>query len=395
MNFIDICAGIGGIRHGLELAGHKCVGFCEIDNYAVRSYRAIYDTEGEWYANDITKLGPEDVPYADLWTFGSPCQNISVAGRRVGIRGERSGIYFNIIDLIKGKEESAKPEWILMENVKNLLSVNAGWDFSDVLIEMDEAGYDVQWQVLNSKAFGVPQNRERCFIIGHLRSRGGREILPVREADGKNLVRLIGGSQGQRVYDINGVSCTINSQGGGMGARTGLYFIDMSNNNSKITENARCLTARDRGISNYPGERSGVLDVRPIINPGRETVRQNGRRMKDNGDDMFTLTAQDRHGVAISGIYTKSSERFQKKGIPNLSRCLKANIHDAGVTDGFRIRRLTPRECWRLQGFSDEQFDKARPITSDAQLYKQAGNAVTVNVAYAIGLRLKEAEMPI
>ncbi len=179
MTFLDLCSGIGGFRLGLETAGHKCIGYCEYDKFARASYEAMYDTEGEWKAHDVTKLKPEDVPYADIWCFGFPCQDISVAGKQRGLVGKRSGIYYNIIDLLKGKEESAKPSYLLVENVKNLLSINAGFDFASVLSEMDEAGYDCRWQVLNSKNFGVPQNRERVFIIANLRSRGRREILPL------------------------------------------------------------------------------------------------------------------------------------------------------------------------------------------------------------------------
>lgn len=151
MTFLDLCSGIGGFRLGLETAGHKCIGYCEYDKFARASYEAMYDTEGEWKAHDVTKLKPEDVPYADIWCFGFPCQDISVAGKQRGLVGKRSGIYYNIIDLLKGKEESAKPSYLLVENVKNLLSINAGFDFASVLSEMDEAGYDCRWQVLNSK----------------------------------------------------------------------------------------------------------------------------------------------------------------------------------------------------------------------------------------------------
>ena len=142
MTFLDLCSGIGGFRLGLETAGHKCIGYCEYDKFARVSYEAMYDTEGEWKAHDVTKLKPEDVPYADIWCFGFPCQDISVAGKQRGLVGKRSGIYYNIIDLLKGKEESAKPSYLLVENVKNLLSINAGFDFASVLSEMDEAGYD-------------------------------------------------------------------------------------------------------------------------------------------------------------------------------------------------------------------------------------------------------------
>ena len=151
MTFLDLCSGIGGFRLGLETAGHKCIGYCEYDKFARASYEAMYDTEGEWKAHDVTKLKPEDVPYADIWCFGFPCQDISVAGKQRGLVGKEVEYITTLLTLLKGKEESAKPAYLLVENVKNLLSINAGFDFASVLSEMDEAGYDCRWQVLNSK----------------------------------------------------------------------------------------------------------------------------------------------------------------------------------------------------------------------------------------------------
>lgn len=185
LTFLDICAGIGGFRLGMENAGHKCIGYCEYDKYARASYEAMYDTEGEWKADDITKLKPEEVPYADVWCFGFPCQDISIAGKQGGLSGRRSGIYYSIIDLIKGKEESDRPTYLLVENVKNLFSINGGFDFAAVLSEMDEAGYDVRWQVLNSKDFGVPQSRERYSLSQILEAEvdGKYYLSPERTAE--------------------------------------------------------------------------------------------------------------------------------------------------------------------------------------------------------------------
>ncbi|OLS02574.1 DNA (cytosine-5-)-methyltransferase [Tissierella creatinophila] len=405
MEFIDLCAGIGGFRLGLELAGHKCVGFCEIDKYAVKSYKAMHDTEGEWYRDDITKLKSEEIPYADIWTFGFPCQDISVAGKQKGLRGERSGIYFSIIDLIKGKEEKDKPTYLLIENVKNLLSINGGFDFTTVLSELDQAGYDAMWQVLNSKDFGVPQNRERVFIIANLRSRGRREILPIGGENSAAIKQIIDGRQGDRVLDPKGISCTLTGNGGGWGGKTGLYFIDQSTTKTKITENSRCITSRyTAGIVNRTAMNSGVLEARAVITPERKEKRQNGRRMKDLDEPMFTLTGQDRHGVAIKEATKKGFAEAEigdsiNVSFPNsktrrgrvgkkVAQTLDTKCMQATLSDNYRIRRLTPKECFRLQGFPDEMFEKARKVNSDSQLYKQAGNAVTVNVAYAIAMTL-------
>jgi DNA (cytosine-5)-methyltransferase 1 len=280
MKFLDLFAGIGGFRLGMEMAGHQCVGWCEIDKYARKSYIAMHNPKGdEWFAEDIKKVQPNEVPKADVWCFGFPCQDISIAGKQRGLTGERSGLFYTVIDLIKSKKEEDKPSILFIENVKNLLSINGGWDFATILFELDEAGYDAEWQIINSSWF-VPQNRERIFIIGHLRGKSARKVLPISGSNSKTLKQLIGGQQGMRVYDSKGISCTISSEGGGWGAKTGLYLI----NN--------------------------------------------------------------------------------------------------------RIRRLTPKECFRLQGFPDEYFHKAQKVNSDTQLYKQAGNSVTVSVIYEIAKRL-------
>lgn len=401
MNFIDFCSGIGGFRLGLELAGYKCIGFCEKDKFAVKSYRAMFDTKGEWYADDVTKLKSEDIPYADLWCFGFPCQDISVAGKQRGLSGDRSGIYFSIIDLVKGKEEKDKPTYLLIENVKNLLSINDGFDFAEVLSELDQAGYDAMWQVLNSKDFGVPQNRERVFIVANLRSRGRREILPITGENAAALKQIIGGMQGYRVYDTDGISATLIGNAGGIGAKTGLYFIDQSKTKVQITENSRCITSRyTGGIVNRTAMNSAILEARAVITPNRNNKRQNGRRIKESEEVMFTLTSQDRHGVAIKEAtkkgYTEAtfgdSINFS---VPNsktrrgrvgkgISNTLDTGCQIATLDRNYRIRRLTPKECFRLQGFPDELFEKARKVNSDAQLYKQAGNAVTVNVAFTL-----------
>ena len=298
LTFIDFFAGIGGFRRGLELAGMTCIGYCEKDKFAVKSYQAMYDAEGEWFRDDITTLKATDIPKADIWTAGSPCQNVSIAGKRAGLRAERSGLFFTLVDLLKSQSEEDKPEWLILENVKGLLSSRRGVDFLDYLLELDEAGYDLEWQVFNSKDYGVPQNRERVYTIGHLRSRGRRQVLPLQPESSGNLKQLVGGMQSYRVYDTDGISTTLVGTGGGVGAKTGLYLIDQSITKPKVTDKARCITARyTAGSTKRKAMNSGVLEVQPILTPDRVNKRQNGRRLKDDGEPMFTLTSQDRHGV--------------------------------------------------------------------------------------------------
>lgn len=350
MTFLDLFAGIGGFRRGMELAGHNCLGFCEADKYAVMSYTAMHLMDeaqrdrlkemtlkerqkevlngsyriGEWFSDDVRRLDSDGIPRADCWCFGFPCQDISVAGERKGLEGARSGLFFEIIRILSGLGEQDKPRWLLAENVKNLVSVSRGFDFARVLLELAGLGYSIEWQMLNSKDFGVPQNRQRVFIVGHLGTQGGRKIFPIEGTDGENPAKLTqiadGAGQSQRVYDPNGLSRTLSALGGGQGGKTGLYAIDMSFKDPKITDSIRCLVSTyQKGPVNYSGVRSGVLV-------------------------------------------------------------------------GHRVRRLTPRECFRLQGWPDEYFERAQLVNSDAQLYRQAGNGVTVSVVQAIGERMAQIE---
>lgn len=404
MKFIDFFSGIGGFRRGMELAGHECVGFCEFDKFAVAGYTAMHlMTEqereyistlpknkrvaeagkeeyrhGEWYANDIRRIFAEDIPKTDCWCFGFPCQDISVAGKQLGFNGARSSLFFRVMRLVQDLEEKDRPTYLFIENVKNLLSVNGGTDFLKLLIALDESGYDAEWQVINSADY-IPQNRERVFVIGHLRGRSTTKVFPIERADRENSVQIIAHREGFRrnmqVFSPEGITESLDTgQGGGRGHYTDMpVFCDMSKSAGIQTyDKAFCLQARyNKGICNRRKETSGICV--PVLTPGRAEKRQNGRRTKGNGEPMFTLTGQDRHGVMIStpdgmAFYAVWYEKYQ---------CYIA------------IRKLTPRECFRLQGWSDEYFDRAELVNSDSQLYKQAGNGVTVPVIYEIAKRMR------
>lgn len=470
MKFIDLFAGIGGFRRGMELAGHECVGFCEFDKFATASYTSMHlltleqrerlnkmplkqrqkeilkeeYRNGEWYANDIRRVYAGDIPRADCWCFGFPCQDISVAGKQLGFQGNRSSLFFRVMYLIGQLEEENRPTYLFVENVKNLLSVNGGWDFARLLIEMEQRGYDAEWQVLNSKDFGVPQNRERCFIIGHLRGRSTAKVFPVERTDGENSIQIIDHKDGYRkntqVFAPDGITETLDTgQGGGRGHHVALpCFIDLCNSGTETTSIAKCLQARyQKGCGTYKAQNSGIAI--PVLTPDRAEKRQNGRRFKEDGEPMFTLTGQDRHGVAIEPIGVIDSQGIKvaeatkqgysecRVGIDNVNLSVPgsktrrgrvgrdvANILDTSCNQGIfvqvseeltvyavwyekyqcyiAIRRLTPKECFRLQGWTDDYFKKAEFVNSDSQLYKQAGNGVTVNVIRAIAEKLGEKD---
>ena len=192
MKFLDLFSGIGGFRLGLEQYGHECVGFCEIDKYARQSYKAIHNTEGELEYHDITTVTDDQwrelKGTVDIIAGGFPCQAFSIAGKRQGFEDETRGtLFFEIMRAAK----QIQPPILFLENVKGLLNHDKGRTFRIILQAMDELGYDAEWQVLNSKDFGVPQNRERVFIIGHLRGAGGREIFPIGGENGEVDTQII------------------------------------------------------------------------------------------------------------------------------------------------------------------------------------------------------------
>lgn len=287
MKFLDLFAGIGGFRLGMEAAGHECIGFCEIDKFARASYKAIHDTEGEIELHDATGITKREIAaigQVDVICAGFPCQAFSVAGARRGFEDTNGTLFFEIARFAS----VLKPKYLFLENVKGLISHDKGYTFETIIGSLDELGYDVEWQVLNSKDFGVPQNRERVFIIGHLRETSGRQVFPIFETrSDKSIIQL---------------------------------------GNIKKTESF--------GGNPQCGRVYSPAGLAPCLN-----TMQGGQREPK---------------IFIDG----------------------------------KVRKLTPRECWRLQGFPDWAFDKAQEVNSNSQLYKQAGNSVTVNVISTIAKRL-------
>ena len=484
LRFIDLFSGIGGFRRGLERSGHRCAGHVEIAPYANRSYMAMYGLQpcryvrqegnwgfigreevcdgcdgtgcrGEWYAKDIKQVRSGEIPEAEIWTLGFPCTDISLSGRRAGLAGERSGLFFTVVGLLKGRPAEDRPGLLIIENVKHLLSSEKGGDFTTVLTELWEAGYDTEWMCVNSRDFGVPQNRERVYIIGYLGGRGGRKVFPVGGAGTAALIPVIGGRQGYRVYDVNGLSITLTASAGGFAGRTGLYAISLNRKEGIMghIEAAHTLAASDwRGI-NRNQRQNGVLvsngKCRAVTDTGsllHGITRSKGRiqdilicegnpacngRLRGMGDqdtvDTDTICQpgirmgfQEVKGMMVcccpeckKGLTTKGAEESgHTMACPDGGidrpypdggyQCCRVGKEAAqtiakgsrmGVYLCCRIRRLTPRECWRLQAFDDYLFDRAKAAgVSDAQLYKQAGNAVTVNIVYEIGRKLADME---
>ena len=340
MKVLSLFSGIGGFDLAFRNLGHEIIGACEIDEYARRVYGKHFP--GVTIHNDASTLSPDSLPQFDVLCAGFPCQAFSIAGKRRGFKDTRGSLFFEIARIAKEK----RPRYLLLENVKGLLSHDKGETFRTIIRTLDEVGYDAEWQLLNSKYF-VPQNRERIFIIGHLRGERTRQVFPLGQLleqvttkkkkgqertsvscidsnyykgidnhGSRTMVQVgsVGDSQAQRVYDSDGISCTLKAEGGGQGAKTGLYAVSIENTGA------------------------------------------NGRRIKDEGDPQFTLS--------------------QACGV--------------GVLNNSRLRKLTPIECERLQGFPDNwtKYGVDGKEISDTQRYKMCGNAVTVDVIEYIAKNL-------
>lgn len=377
MKFIDFFSGIGGFHTGLEKAGMKCIGWCEFDKFAQASYRAMYDTDNLWFGDDVTKVKGKDLPKADLWTFGFPCQDISIAGNQKGIKkGTRSGLFYEIMRLLDECKEN-KPKWLMCENVKNLLSIDGGGGFLNVVGEMAERGYSIEWGVYNSKNYGVPQNRERVYIVGYFGKERSGKLLPNPRENTTTLKQIVGGSQGMRVYDPKGTSCTLSAQGGGMGAKTGLYTVTESGvyNFGNATAYKNDYTVFANGIART----LMACAYKHVPQVAIKNATKQGYSMAEVGD-----------GIDLA--YPESETR-RGRVQPQQSNTLTTSDNLGVLVNGepIMIRKLTPKECWRLQGFSDAQYEKAAAVNSNSQLYKQAGNAVTVNVVEEIGRHIMSA----
>jgi DNA (cytosine-5)-methyltransferase 1 len=411
MKFIDLFSGIGGFRMALEQVGHECIAFCEIDKYARKSYEAIYGldaynrveqdnvtgyveiTKTETGYKDITKVTDEEwrkhEGQVDIITGGFPCQDFSIAGNRQGLEGTRGTLFFEIARAIK----EIKPRYFLLENVKGLLSHDKGRTLGTIMFMLVQLGYDTEYLVLNSKSY-VPQNRERIYIVGHLRGTSRpkvfsdwgasstlqRECVTRTPKQIGNIYENDYNSQAGRVYDANGISPTVDSMSGG-------------NRMPKIITLRKVGHYNDNPVPQQHGNVYGANGISPTL------LADFGK-----GGSIIPAILQLSHGYNKGGLHkiapsvTSSNYVLNNYLVQFVVMPKDTNIYvgregdfvdDEGNVYVIEIRRLTPRECWRLQAFPDWAFDRARKVNSDSQLYKQAGNSVTVSVVYDIVKELK------
>ena len=309
----------------MEQAGHKCTYSVEWDKHKRKIYGIIFGGEPE--GADIREVHANDIPRSDIWIFGAPCQDFSIAGKRAGLDGGRSSLVSEVFRLIRETPEEHRPKHILYENVKGMLSSNKGFDYLEILYQMGEIGYDTEREVPNSREYGLPQNRERVFTLGHLRGRSTGKVFPIDGTGNETgmdiniLAHRKGYRKNTQVYDVNGSTGTLDTcQGGG---------------------------------------RQPHILVKAV---GQVSSKGSQARKVYDTEGIFPTICAGTHGYANGYIKMRETDR---------------------------IRRLTPRECWRLQGIPDEITDKViRAKVSDTQMYRGAGDACTVNVIYEIAKKL-------
>lgn len=380
MKFLDLFAGIGGFRLGMESAGHKCIGFCEIDKFARESYKAIHNTKGEIELHDITAVSDESIRgigSVDIICGGFPCQAFSIAGNRRGFEDTRGTLFFEIARFAS----ILRPKYLFLENVRGLLNHDGGATFETIIRTLDELGYDVEWQVLNSKNFGVPQNRERVFIIGHLRGERTRNVFPISGESEQSdhqppKIEIIGNTRNPNGTS-KGTKSVVYGSGGVVGTLTATDY-----------KEPKQVAIKQFGILQPNFNQCGVVYETDGIAPTIRAYQGGGLEPKIRVKEATSKGyAEAEIGDSVNLSHPNSKTRRGRVG-KQVANTLLTGESQGVIEPDFRIRKLTPRECWRLQGFPDWAFDKAQEVNSNSQLYKQAGNSVTVNVIAAIAKEL-------
>lgn len=415
MKFLDLFAGIGGFRLGMEAAGHECIGFCEIDKFARASYKAIHDTEGEIELHDITRVTDESVRRfgsVDIICGGFPCQAFSIAGARRGFEDTRGTLFFEICRFAS----ILRPKYLFLENVRGLLNHDGGATFETIIRTLDGLGYDVEWQILNSKNFGVPQNRERVFIVGHLRGERARNVFPIGGENAKSdnqqsKIEIVGNTKGPNgtgkgtgsvVYNSNGLAGTLLARDYKEPKQIAIPneikqfgVLQPNYNQSGVVYDSDGIAPTIRAYQGGGLEPKIIQRGHGYNQGGEHEIAPTVTRNSYHENNLLRITEATSQGYAEAQIgdsvnlsHPNSKTRRGRVG-KQIANTLLAGENQGVVEPDFRIRKLTPRECWRLQGFPDWAFDKAQKVNSNSQLYKQAGNSVTVNVISAIAKELK------
>lgn len=376
----ELFAGIGAFRKALIRTNipHSVVGISEIDNFAIKSYEAIYGKTKNY--GDISKVDKLD--YADLWTYGFPCQDISVAGKQAGInKHTRSGLLYEVERLLeKSKECGELPKYLMLENVKNLVGKKFKAQFDEWIQRLDELGFNTYWQVLNAKNYGIPQNRERVFAISIRKDIDTGYVFPEPFDNGKRLKDILEDEVDEKYYINNEKADKLIRRLNDTNQLTDkINPCDGTINEPKVKDISNCIKARyDCGVSNQRSDGTMVVET---MNQKRTGGLYDGETKHQAG------SVWDSNHVAPTVDTMQGGNRQPCVLIPQATK-------QGYKESNYRIRKLTPKECWRLMGFTDEQFQKAEEVNSNSQLYKQAGNSIVVNVLEVLMTQLlgKEQE---
>ena len=377
MRCFSMFSGVGGFDLACKRQGCEIIGACEIDKYARSVYARHFPGVRIW--EDATKIRPEELPDFDILCAGFPCQAFSIAGKRLGFEESRGTLFFEIARIARQK----RPGLLLLENVKGLLSHDNGKTFANILATLDELGYDAEWQVLNSKYF-VPQNRERIFIIGYLRGEPRPEVFPVREdIEGDNSTRYETQGKGKRVRDqLSGSIQTSPNKG------TSTMIAGAIDANYHKGSGTRTMISKPKlkRVKGKPNVYNTDAQAGKIYDPDGISPSVTGQRINSQG------WIEEPKIEQLNDPVHSTDRLYSAKGI---ARTLRANSGGKGSKTGLyeinferkRVRRLTPLECERLQGFPDGYTEGI----SDTQRYKCLGNAVTVPVVeFVLGRLLQE-----
>ena len=430
MKVLSLFSGIGAFEKALDNLGipYELVGFSEIDKYAVKSYCAIHGVDESMNLGDITKIDAKQLPKdIGLITYGFPCQDISLAGKQKGLFNDdgtqtRSGLFFEALRII----EETQPIVAIAENVKNLTSKKFSEQFKIVMDSLYEAGYNNYWKVLNAKDYGIPQNRERVFIISIRKDIDKGYEFPEGFPLELRLKDLLEDEVDEKFY-LKGTGDFFIKNSFEQEARgNGFRFEPHVKNNADVS---KAITTRaggrmdDNFIIDIESDESTfkfdstnkMIQVGQIYGTNREPNPQAGRIYSADGisPTMDTCSGGNRMPKVLVREATKKgyaeavepvclNSKGGRGGVDGLQPSLQDRVYDSDAistavttsympnfTHGSRIRKLTPKECFRLMGFDDADFEKAEAVNSNTQLYKQAGNSIVVDVLEAIFTNLK------
>lgn len=453
LKLFSLFSGIGGPEKALKRLGieYELVGYSEIDKYASRSYSAVHEEPEIKNYWDITKINEKELPDFDFMTWGFPCQDISIAGKQAGIReGTRSGLYYDGLRILKEK----KPKYSLIENVKALTSKKFADTFESILQDLDDAGYNNYWQVLDAKDYGIPQHRERVFIVSIRKDIDQEFTFPEKEELRLKLKDLLDDEVDEKYYLSDRMIKTFSDMTNRNGYIRGKCFKPHELDDNRVANTIK-TTAGSRPEDNYvkrkydefidengympeifnPYNKTEVKDVAKTItgecgsttSSAAHLIRipeatKKGYAEASDGDGVYINRPHQKRGVVqkdkIQTIKTtpdvgvvvekkiKYEEPLEREGWHNMNKIV---LNPDGISTtinaqsnnslqkikepSLRIRKLTPLECWRLMGFDDEDFYKAQGAgISNTQLYKQAGNSIVVNVLEKIFINLFKGE---